>query len=64
MKVIVESSRCELHGECVMAAPEVFEIEDDKDVVTVINPEPSQELRGAVEQAVMMCPTTALRLED
>jgi ferredoxin len=64
MKVIRDASRCELHGECVMAAPEVFEIEDDKDVVTVINPEPSQELRGAVEQAVMMCPTTALRLED
>ena len=64
MKVIRDASRCELHGECVMAAPEVFEIEDDKDVVTVINPEPSQELRGAVEHAVMMCPTTALRLED
>ena len=64
MKVIRDANRCELHGECVMAAPEVFEIEDDKDVVTVINPEPSQELRGAVEQAVMMCPTTALRLED
>ena len=64
MKVIRDANRCELHGECVMAAPEVFEIEDDKDVVTVINPEPSHELRGAVEQAVMMCPTTALRLED
>jgi ferredoxin len=64
MKVIRDENRCELHGECVMAAPEVFEIEDDKDVVTVINPEPGEELRGKVEQAVLMCPTTALRLED
>jgi ferredoxin len=46
-----------------MAAPEVFEIEDDKDAVTVINADPSEELRKAVEQAVMMCPTSALRLE-
>jgi ferredoxin len=46
-----------------MAAPEVFEIEDDKDVVTVINPEPSEELRKAVEHAVLMCPTASLHLE-
>jgi ferredoxin len=64
MKVIRDANRCELHGECVMAAPEVFEIEDDKDVVTVINPEPGEELRGKVEQAVLMCPTSALSLED
>jgi ferredoxin len=63
MKVIRDAKRCELHGECVMAAPEVFEIEDDKDAVTVINADPSEELRKAVEQAVMMCPTSALRLE-
>jgi ferredoxin len=64
VKVIRNAKTCELHGECVMAAPEVFEIEDDKDVVTVINPEPGEELRGKVEQAVLMCPTSALRLED
>jgi ferredoxin len=46
-----------------MAAPEVFEIEDDKDVVTVINPEPTEELRKAVEQAVLMCPTASLHVE-
>jgi ferredoxin len=64
MKVIRDANRCELHGECVMAAPEVFEIEDDKDVVTVINPEPSEELRSAVERAVINCPTSALSVED
>ena len=63
MKVLRNAKTCELHGECVMAAPEVFEIEDDKDVVTVINPEPSEELRKAVENAVMMCPTSSLQLE-
>jgi len=63
MKVIRDANRCELHGECLIAAPDVFEIEDDKDVVTVINPEPGEVLRKAVEEAVMMCPTTALRLE-
>lgn len=63
MKVLRNAKTCELHGECVLAAPEVFEIEDDKDVVTVINPEPSEELRKAVENAVLMCPTASLQLE-
>jgi len=64
MKVIVESSRCELHGECVMAVPEVFEIDDDKDVVTLINPEPGEHLRRKVEDAVLMCPVAAISLAD
>jgi hypothetical protein len=40
MKVIIQASECALRGECVMAAPEVFEIEDDKDVVTVTRQAP------------------------
>jgi ferredoxin len=64
MKVILEAKLCELHGECVMAAPDVFDIEDDKDVVTVLNDEPGDDQRSAVEQAVTMCPTAALRVED
>lgn len=64
MKVILDAKKCELHGECMMAAPEVFDIEDDKDAVTVLDPEPGDDQRSAVENAVMNCPTSALRLED
>jgi ferredoxin len=64
MKVIVDASRCDLHGECVIAAPEVFEIEDDRDDVTVIDPEPGEHLRSNVEDAVLMCPVAAISLED
>jgi len=64
MKVIVDAQRCELHGECMVAAPEVFDIEDDAEVVTVINPEPDESLRAAVEEAVLMCPLAAIRIED
>jgi ferredoxin len=64
MKVIVDTGRCELHGECVMAAPDVFAIEDDKDSVTLLNDQPDERLRSAVEEAAMMCPVTAIRIED
>jgi ferredoxin len=63
MKVIVDSGRCELHGECMMAAPDVFEIEDDKESVTVLNDQPGEHQRSAVEEAAMMCPVTAIRIE-
>ena len=64
MKVIVDTNRCELHWECVMAAPDVFAIEDDKDSVTLLDAQPGQHLRSAVEEAVMMCPVSAIRIED
>lgn len=64
MKVVLDSSRCDLHGECVVAAPEVFDIEEDGEVVTVLDPEPDERLRSKVEDAVLMCPVAALRLED
>jgi len=64
MKVIVDAGGCVLHGECVIAAPEVFEIDDDKDVVTVIDPEPGERLRSKVEDAVLMCPVAAISLAD
>ena len=64
MKVIVDSGRCELHGECMMAAPDVFAIEDDADSVTVLNAQPDEHLRSAVEEAAMMCPVAAIRIED
>jgi len=64
MKVIVDAGGCVLHGECVMAVPEVFEIEDDKDVVTLINPEPGEHLRSKLEDAVLMCPVAAISLAD
>jgi len=64
MKVLHDASRCELHGECMIAAPDVFTIEDDAEVVTVLKPEPGEELRAAVEEAALMCPVGAIRIED
>jgi ferredoxin len=63
MKIIRDAYKCELHGECLLAAPDIFDIEDDKDCVTVLIPEPGEDQRAAVNTAVMNCPTSALRVE-
>jgi ferredoxin len=63
-RVVLDEGRCELHGECVLAAPEVFElVADDDDVVTLLTVEPSDELRAKVERAVEDCPVQALRID-
>lgn len=64
MKVKVDPDVCEAHGECVVAAPEVFELRDDEETVTVLQSEPGEELRDKVEEAEAVCPVAAITVED
>jgi ferredoxin len=64
-KIILDEKRCEMHGECVVDAPEIFEIRDDDDeAVTLLMAEAPDELRELAERAVDDCPVQALRIED
>jgi ferredoxin len=63
MRVTVDLDRCEGHGECVLAAPQVFSLGDDDDMVTVLEPEPAEALRAAVTDAAGLCPMAAITLE-
>jgi ferredoxin len=62
MHVKVDFEACESHGECVFAAPEVFELDDDDLLRWVAEPDAS--LREKVQRAVALCPTQAIKLED
>jgi ferredoxin len=64
MKVIVDLDVCQAHGDCVVAAPEIFDLGEEDDVVTVIQPEPGEELRAKAERAEQDCPVTAIRIEE
>ncbi len=63
MKVVVDLSICDLHGLCVEAAPEVFEIGDDG-ALHVLNETPPEGLRAKVNEAVRGCPTGAISIEE
>ena len=64
MKVIVDELRCDAHGLCVDACPEVFALDDDDDLVTVRVVEPDESLRASLERATLMCPKAAITIED
>ena len=64
MRVIVDLDVCQAHGDCVVAAPDIFDLGEEDDVVTVLIPEPGEELRSAAERAVQDCPVSAIRIEE
>ena len=63
LKVIVDLSLCDIHGLCVEAAPEVFEISDDGALI-VLHEAPEAALRAKVEKAVRECPTGAIAIQE
>jgi len=64
VKVVVDELRCDAHGQCVTACPEVFALDDDDDVVRVLVDEPDDSLREKLERAATMCPKAAITIED
>lgn len=58
----MDLERCQGYVCCVMAAPEVFDVDDNTAKVVLLTPEPGKELRGKVEEAVRSCPSGALRI--
>jgi ferredoxin len=64
MKVIVDELRCDAHGVCVTACPEVFALGDDDDVVRVLIEEPDESLREKLHKAALVCPKAAITIED
>jgi ferredoxin len=63
MRVIVDEQRCDAHGVCIDACPEVFALGDDDDVIQVLIEEPDESLRPALERAAAICPKAAITIE-
>ena len=63
VRVLVDLNACDLHGLCVEAAPEVFEIGNDG-VLHVLLETPEQGLRAKVDKAVRECPTGAISVTE
>jgi ferredoxin len=62
LKVEADLDACQGYVCCVMAAPEVFDVDDDTAKVVLLNPAPGEALRAKVEEAVRSCPSRALRI--
>jgi len=62
IRVLVDMDVCQNHGQCVFSAPQVFELDDDGDLVQ-LQGEVGDDLRDAVEEAADVCPVQAITIE-
>jgi ferredoxin len=63
MKVELEADKCVASGQCVLAAMDVFD-QDDDGIAILLEEEPAPELLDDVKEAVAVCPAAAIRLVE
>jgi ferredoxin len=61
--VTIDRSKCQGYGNCVMAAPGIFDL-DESDKTVLLVDRVAEESLVEIKQAVRECPTGALALED
>jgi ferredoxin len=62
MNVHVDQSLCVAAGNCVVAAPGVFDQRDEDGVVVLLTATPPGEVAADVEYAAQACPALAIRI--
>ncbi|MGW1780673.1 ferredoxin [Streptomyces sp. NPDC002143] len=63
VKVELEADKCVASGQCVVAAMQVFD-QDDDGIAILLEEQPASELLDDVREAVAVCPAAAIRLVE
>lgn len=64
MRVVADLDLCQGHQMCTGEAPDVFDFDQDADLVVVRQEHPDESLRPQVVAAVKYCPAMALAIEE
>lgn len=66
MKILLDQERCVSGGQCVFAAPDVFDQrESDGVAIFIVDPDNvDEEFRDDVLEAIDICPARAIALAD
>jgi ferredoxin len=62
VKISVDRDVCDLHGQCVFAAPDLFRFRDDGELE--YEEEAPDDRVAAVRRAASLCPTSAIELRE
>lgn len=62
MNINVDRTICDIHAQCVYAAPDVFSLDDDDELV--YDPTPPTEHHEAARNAALVCPLQAIRITE
>lgn len=60
MKIDIDEEKCCGAGQCVLAAPDVFDQRDEDGIVVLLDAAPSADQLAAVNEAAQLCPAAAI----
>ena len=63
MRVAVDQDKCIAAGQCVAAAPDVFDQRDDDGVVVLLKATPGADEENDVRRAAAACPQLAIQIQ-
>jgi ferredoxin len=63
MKVTVDQDKCVAAGQCVAAAPDVFDQRDEDGVVVLVKATPDAAEKDDVRRAAAACPALAIQVQ-
>jgi ferredoxin len=64
VKVTIAQDKCIAAGQCVAAAPLVFDQRDEDGVAVLLVDSPPADQAGDVRQAAAMCPALAITVDE
>lgn len=64
MHVTIDEEKCCAAGQCVLAAPEVFDQRDDDGIVVLLDADPPEDQHEATRQAAAVCPALAIAVSE
>ncbi|MGW1378479.1 ferredoxin [Streptomyces sp. NPDC002446] len=62
MKITLDRNKCVAAGQCVLAAPDVFDQRDDDGTVLLLDAAPPHESLPHVTDAAARCPASAIEV--
>lgn len=63
MRLVVNHAKCRRTGQCSYLHPELFKADEVGAPITLVE-HPGEKLREAAEEAVELCPSGAISLEE
>ncbi|HWD05803.1 MAG TPA: ferredoxin [Amycolatopsis sp.] len=64
MQIAIDEGKCCGAGQCVLAAPDVFDQRDEDGIVVLLDAEPGEDQHAAVREAAAVCPAMAIVVDE
>ncbi|MCS7484426.1 ferredoxin [Umezawaea endophytica] len=64
MRVSIDEDGCVGAGQCVLAAPDVFDQRDEDGIVVLLDEAPAPHLHDATREAAVLCPALVIHLAE